>query len=309
MRLVKNSKLNPKHRSIGLLYVFLVPALLVTFLFAYLPMFSNIIAFMDYDFTKGWFGLGSPFVGFKNFSFLRELWFYKLAGRTILYSFTMLIFSFPAPLILALLLNELKNATFKKTVQTVFYVPHFVSWVTVAGLFYLFFSTDPSGIVNNIKQLLVGGERILYMQNTSTFLPALVISQVWKEVGWGTILYLAAISVIDTQLYEAAEVDGANRWQQMLHITLPGLLSTTCILLIFSLGGLFGSNFDQIFNLQNPVIREDTYTINVFTYFRGIQAHQYSFATAVGLFQGLVSFVLIMTTNYVTKKLNNTGII
>jgi len=272
-------------------------------------MFSNLIAFMDYDFTAGWFGLGSPFVGLKHFSFLREPWFYSLAGRTLLYSVTLLVFSFPASLILALLLNELRHLLFKKTIQTIFYIPHFVSWVTVAGMVYLFTSVDLSGAVNNLKQALFGGERISFMQNQEVFLPVLLITQLWKEIGWGTILYLAAITMIDPQLYEAAEVDGASRWKRMLHITLPGLSSTTSILLIFALGGIFTSNFDQIFNLQNPVIREYTDTINVFVYYRGIAAHQYSFATAVGLFQGVVTFLLITGTNYMTKKLNNTGII
>jgi putative aldouronate transport system permease protein len=296
-------------RSIGVLYLFLVPAIAFTLLFQYLPMFGNYIAFLDYDFTNGWMGLLSPFTGLKNFSFVSELWFWQLAGRTVLYSFSLLIFSFPAPLILALLLNEIKKQLFKQVLQTISYIPHFVSWVTVSGLFYLFLSTDISGLVNNIQQALTGGERISYMQNPNLFVVFLVLSNLWKEIGWGTILYLAAITMIDPQLYEAAEIDGASRWSRIWYITLPSLLPTVCILLIFSLGGLFSSNFDQVFNMQNSVIRNDTNTINTFVYFRGVQNQQYSFAAAVGLFQGFVSFLLIMSTNYVTKKLNNIGII
>lgn len=298
-----------KVRKFGPLYLLLLPAIGFTFVFAYLPMFSNYIAFLDYDFTAGWFGFASPFVWFKNFSFLKEAWFYQLAGRTILYSAATILFTFPAPLILALFLNELRNEVFKKVVQTISYIPHFVSWVTIGGIFYLFMTVDQTGLVNNIKVALFGGERISYMLNAKLFLPFLIISQIWKEIGWGTILYLAAITMIDPQLYEAAEVDGANRWQRMWHVTLPGMLPTTCILLILTMGGLFRSNFDQILNLQNDVIRNETFTIDVFTWYRGIRQQQYSFAAAVGLFQGAVSFILVMIVNSITKRLNETAII
>ena len=303
------TKRGHKIRQLMPLYIFLLPAIGITLVFAYLPMFSNYIAFLDYDFVKGWFGFASPFMGLKNFAFLKEAWFYQLAGRTILYSLAVIVFSFPAPLILALLINELRHALYKKCVQTVSYIPHFVSWVTVGGLFYLFMSTDPSGLINNIKTALFGGPRISFMQDSKLFLPFIVISQVWKELGWGTIIYLAAITVVDPQLYEAAEVDGASRWKRMWHVTLPGLLPTTCILLILTLNGLFSSNFDQILNLQNDVIRNETYTINVFTYFRGVRNAQYAFAAAVGLFQGLVSLVLVLIVNNTTKRLGDTGII
>lgn len=298
-----------RKKTVWVLYLFLVPATVLTFIFSYIPMFTNIMAFQDYHFSNGWLGLGSPFVGFKNFSFLKELWFWKLAGRTLMYSVTCLVTGFPLPLILALLINELRSETFKKYVQTVSYIPHFVSWVTVAGLFYLFLSVDPTGAVNNIKQLIFGGERISFMQQTWMFLPVLVISGIWKEVGWGTIIYLAAITNISPELYEAAEVDGANRWQRIKYITLPGLIPTFCILLIFNLGGLLNTNFDQVFNLQNQVIREATDTINIWVFYKGIRAQLFGLSSAVALFNGLVTFILIMTANFITKKLNNTAII
>lgn len=296
-------------RTHGMLYMFLVPAVLVVFLFQYLPMFSNYIAFLDYKFNNGWFGLASPFVGFKNFAFITQPSFWTLVGRTLLYSVTILFFSFPGPLILALLLNEIQFSNFKKFVQTVSYIPHFVSWVTVAGLFYLFLSTDRSGIVNNIMENLFNKPRVSYMQDSSYFLLFLVVSQVWKEIGWGTILYLAALTTVDPQLYEASMVDGATRWQRCLYITLPSLMSTTSIILIFSCGSIFSSNFDQVFNMQNVQIRSQTDTINVHTYYRGVINQQYSYAAAVGLFQGLVSFVLVMLTNTLSKSLTDTGII
>lgn len=298
-----------KNRKLYSLYLFLLPSILVTLLFSYLPMFSNYIAFLNYKFSNGWMGLGSPFVGLKNFSFISKQWFWEIAGRTVLYSSTTLLFSFPAPLILALLLNEIKNKTYKRVVQTVSYIPHFISWVTVSGLFYLFLTVDSSGIVNNVLALMGFTDRVSFMQKPELFLPFLVLSQMWKEIGWGTILYLAALTTINPELYEAASIDGASRMKRVWHITLPSLLPTTSILLIFSLGHLFGSNFDQVFNMQNSVIRQYTDTIDIFNYYNGVQNQQYSLSAAVGLFQGLITFVLIMVTNHVTKRVSDTGII
>ncbi|OPA73279.1 hypothetical protein BVG16_29820 [Paenibacillus selenitireducens] len=300
-----------KGQNTYVLYLFLVPAIVLTLIFAYLPMFSNYIAFLDYDFNKGWFGFGSKFVGLDNFKkFLNDPKFYTLIGRTLLYSTTMMIATFPAPLILALMLNELRGDRFKKIVQTTSYIPHFVSWVTVAGLFYMFLTVDATGIVNNIRQLFdPDATRISYMQDAKNFLPVLLISEIWKETGWGTILYLAALTGIDPQQYEAAQVDGASRFQRLLYITLPGLVPTMCILLIFSLSGLLATNFDQVFNMQNKMIRLDTDTIGVYTYYQGLVSGQYSYSAAVGLFQGIISFILIMLTNATTKRLSNVGII
>jgi len=297
-----------KIRRYFALYVFLFPGIALTLVFAYLPMFSNVIAFMDYNLFDGFMGLGSPWVGFDNFDFLGESWFLDMAFRTVYFSFCMLLFSFPASLILALLLNELRRRMFQKIVQTVSYIPHFVSWVTVAGLFYIFLSYDPSGVVNNVLEQLFGAERRVFMQDTAVFLPLLILSQIWKEVGFGSILYMAAMTNIDPHLYEAAKVDGANRWQQMRHITLPGIQSTTVILLIFALGGLFSGNFDQIFNFQNQIIQDETNIINTYTYYAGIREQQFSHATAVGLFQGFISFLLLAGANYTAKKLSDNAI-
>ncbi len=289
------------------LYFGVLPSILLTLIFSYLPMFTNVIAFMDYDMFNGWLGLGSPFVGFQNFSFLKDPDFYKLVTRTLTYSVAGLIFSFPASLLLALALNELRNELFKRTIQTISYIPHFVSWVTVASLVYIFLSVDPSGLINNLKQAMVGGERISFMQKPEYFLAILLITGVWKEIGWGTIIYLASITSIDPQLYEAAQIDGAGRWKQMLHVTLPGIMPATVILLIFAVGGLFSSNFDQIYNLQNDVIRNDVSTINLYVYYKGLRDQQYSLSTAIGLFQGVISFILIRTANFISKKVADVG--
>lgn len=291
------------------LYLFLIPAVVLTFLFGYLTFFSIPIAFMDYNMFRGWFGLGSDWVGLRHFqAFLTDSWFWEMTGRTVLYSFIGIIIGFPASLILALLFNELRNANFKKTVQTISYVPNFVSWVTVAGLVYLFMSIEPTGLINNIVTAITGGERVSYMMNSNNFLPVLVLTGVWKSVGWGTIMYMAAIAGIDPQLYEAAEIDGAGRLGRAVYITFPGLLPIFCILLIFATGGLFSVSFDQVFNLENQVIRENVQTIDFFTYQRGIIGGRYSQATAVGLFQSAVSFLLVITVNKVARKVSDTGI-
>ena len=293
------------------LYLFLLPATVVTFLFAYLPMFSNYIAFLDYDFNNGWFGFASPFVGFAHFrNFLTDPRFHALLWRTLLFSVAIMAATFPVPLVLALMLNELRNKKFMRSVQTISYIPHFVSWVTVGGLVYLFLSVDRTGLVNNLVQIInPEAQRTAFMHDASNFLPMLILTEIWKSAGWGTILYFAALTTIDPGQYEAAEIDGAGRWKRLIHVTFPGLVPTFCILLIFSLGGLFATNFDQVFNLQNQMIRLDTDTVQVFTFYQGIQGRQYSYAAAVGLFQGLIAFILLMTTNAFTKKASNVGII
>jgi putative aldouronate transport system permease protein len=273
-------------------------------------MFSNVIAFMDYEWYNGWMGFGSDWVGFGNFKlFITEPWFWELAFRTFWYAFWGLIIAFPPSIVLALLLNELRMQMFKKVVQTISYIPHFVSWVTVAGLVYVFMSIDPSGIVNNIKQWIFGGERVVFMQNVELFLPMLLITKVWKQVGWGSIIYLASLSTIDPQLYEAAWIDGAGRWKQLLHITLPHIFPTTAVLLIFAMGRLFHADFDQVFNMQNPVIRSRTYVIDVWSFYKGIVDQQYALAGAVSLFQGFITATLLLSTNWLSKRVAKIGII
>jgi len=289
------------------LYIALLPSFLLTFVFAYLPMFGNVIAFMKYDPFKGFMGFESPWVGFANFSFVNDRKFWDLAWRTVWYSVNGLIFGFPSSFILALLINELRSLKYKRIIQTISYIPHFVSWITIASLIYIFLSIDEYGLLNNILQALFGAERVSFMMYHENFLPILIISGIWKGVGWGTIVYLASISGIDPTLYEAAQIDGAGRWKQCRHITLPSIIPTTCILLIFSIGGLFSSNFDQIFALQNDVIRNQTNTINVYAYYVGLQGRRYALATAVGLFQGFIAFILIRGSNYISKRFANIG--
>lgn len=290
------------------LYLMLVPAVGFTLMFYYLPMSMNVITFMDYNLTAGWLGLSSKWAGFKWYQrFLTDPAFYEVAWRTLYYAVAKLIVSFPAPIILALLLNELRVEWYKRTVQTISYMPFFVSWVTVAGLIYIFLSTSSSGLVNNVLQAL-GGKRIIFMSKSQYFLPVLLISTLWKGVGLGSIIYLATIASIEQQLYEAARIDGAGRWRQMLSITIPGIMPAVVILLILNAGTIFSADFDQIINLQNDVIRTDTNVINVYSWYVGILQRRYAMGTAIGLFQGVVNFGLVWLTNLIAKKVRGTGL-
>jgi putative aldouronate transport system permease protein len=308
--------LRPRRRSFRVvfrdehpLYLFLIPGVVVMFFFAYLPMFSNVIAFLDYDLTAGWMGLASPFVGFKWFiKIFQDPKFFQLVGRTLFYSVCVLSLSVPAPFILAMLMNELSHRLFKRTVQTISYLPHFISWVTIAALIYIFLSTDTSGILNNLREMLGAKNRILFMKYPKNFPVVLALSTMYKEMGWGSIIYLAAIASLDAELYEAAAIDGAGRWKQFLHITFPGVLPTTMILIIFAMAGLLSTNFDQVFNLQNDIIIIDTNTINVYTYRTGVMGRRYSIATAVGLFQGAVNCVMLLSANWISKRLTSYGL-
>jgi putative aldouronate transport system permease protein len=290
------------------LYLLLLPAIGFTFVFYYMPMAMNVVAFMDYKITAGWLGLGSKWVGFYQFKrFLTDPDFYNVALRTVVYAVAKLAFSFPAPIILALLLNELRNEAYKRTVQTISYLPFFVSWVTVGGLIYMFLSVSSSGIINNVIEAF-GGKRILFMSKPQYFLPVLVVSTLWKGVGLGSIIYLATIASIEQQLYEAARIDGANRWKQLRFITLPGIMPAVIILLILNAGSLFSADFDQMINLQNGVIQLDTDVINTYSFYVGVMQRRYAEGTAISLFQAVINFALVWCTNLVAKKVRGAGL-
>jgi putative aldouronate transport system permease protein len=308
MTAIRKRRFGKTFRMEWQLYFFLIPALIVTIIFSYLPIMTNVIAFMDYKMTKGWMGLASPWVGFRNFvTLFHDAAFAPLVWRTFYYSALLLVFGFPAPFILALLINESRSKALKRTVQTIYYLPHFVSWTVIASLTYWFLTTDVEGLINNVRQMLGAKERIIFMKYAANFPWVLAITSIIKETGWGTIIYLAAISAVDAQLYEAAKIDGAGRWGQFVHVTFPSILPTTAILLIFAFGSLFSSNFDQIFNLQNELIRYETNTINVYSYWKGVVAGRYSLATAAGLFQGFINAVLLLSVNWISKRVAGHG--
>ncbi|MBD2861674.1 sugar ABC transporter permease [Paenibacillus sp. IB182363] len=269
-------------------------------------MLGMIIAFQEYSPFLGF--TGSEFVGLRHFSrifsepeVLRVIW------NTLYLSFLQIAFAFPAPIILAVLLNEVRNQLYKRLIQTVVYLPHFLSWVIVVGLFFIFLRSN--GIINRILQVYLGFEvPVDFLTEPDFFRPLIIIQVIWKEIGWGTIIFLAALAGINPDLYEAAIVDGANRWRQIWHITLPGIRSTIVILLILRLGHVLDSGFEQIFLMLNAFNMEIGNVLDTFVYYKGIQQSDYSFATAVGMFKGVVGLILVGGANYLAKKFGEDGI-
>jgi ABC-type polysaccharide transport system, permease component len=295
-------RLYKKHRYLLLM---LLPPILYFLLFRYVPMYGVILAFKNYRFLDGIFG--SAWNGLDNFHTLFNGRDFPRAFRnTIILSTLKLIFGFPAPIILALLLNELRIIVFKRIVQTVSYLPHFLSWVVLAGVFMEIFSPT-RGIVNYVIQWF-GGEPIFFFGDRDWFRTLLVSTEVWKTVGWGSIIYLAALSGIDPSLYEAAVVDGANRWRQVWHITLPAMMPVITIMFILAVGGIINDDFDQVFNFYNPAVYEVGDVLSTYTYRLGITEMKYALATASGLFVNVIAFALIILTNKITKRFSDYGI-
>lgn len=301
---IKNSPFSSylKHKHLVLMFL---PALAYYLLFHYGPLYGIQIAFKNYRFLDGiW---GSPWVGLRYFRDLLSMGSFREVFRnTILISLYNTVFGFPAPIILALLLNEIRHRYFKKTVQTISYLPHFISWVILGGLFVQFLSPSVGPINLILKHL--GFEPIYFLADENWFRSVLVSTNIWKGVGWGTIIYLATISGINPELYEAAVVDGANRFRQIIHITLPSMAPVITIMLIFSVGAIIKDNFNQVFNLYNPSVYSVGDVISTYTYRRGLVNMEYSFATAVGLFKNIIAFILVLSTNAITKRINEYGI-
>jgi putative aldouronate transport system permease protein len=268
-------------------------------------MLGSIIAFQDYSPFLGF--TGSEWVGLKHFAkifdnaeILRVLW------NTLALSFLQIAFAFPAPILLALMLNEVRSKPYKSLIQSIVYLPHFLSWVIVVGIFTIFLRG--SGLVNTILKVKFGLPPIDFLTITDFFRPLIVLQVIWKEAGWGTIIFLAALSGINPSLYEAAVMDGANRWRQMWHITLPGIRSTIIILLILRLGHVLDSGFEQIFLMLNSFNMDIGNVLDTYVFFKGINQSDYSFATAVGLFKGLIGLLLVMGANRLAKKFGEEGI-
>ncbi|MGI2297649.1 ABC transporter permease [Paenibacillus sp. GXUN7292] len=287
------------------LFYMLLPCLLYFLIFKYFPIYGIALAFKEYKIVHGIFG--SPWNGLDNF---RELFagrdFPRAFRNTMIISFYKLIFGFPAPIVLAILLNELRVIIFKRVVQTLSYLPHFLSWVVLAGVFLEIFSPT-RGVINYFISSL-GGDPIFFFGDRDWFRTLLVSTEVWKTVGWGSIIYLAALSNIDPTLYEAAVVDGASRWRQMLHVTLPSLLPVITIMFIFAVGGIINDDFDQIFNFYNSSVYEVGDVLSTYTYRIGIGEMEYGLATAAGLFTTVIAFVLILVTNFIVKRFSEYGI-
>lgn len=297
-KLIKDIKKNPY------IYVMLLPVLLFYILFHYKPMYGAIIAFKDFTPTLG--VMDSPWVGFRHFQdFFGSYNFFRVVKNTVLISFYEIIFGFPAPIIIALLLNEVKNTFFKRTVQTVTYLPHFISLVVVCGMIKDFTSSE--GVINDII-VFFGGERVTMLLKPEYFRTIFVASGIWQNVGWKTIIFLAALSAIDAEMYEAAKIDGAGRWKQLVHITLPGIMPTIIILLILRLGQVMNVGFEKVILLYNPTTYETADVISSLVYRKGLQDFSYSFSAAVGLFNSVINFMLVIASNKISKKLNDTSL-
>lgn len=287
------------------IYLMLLPALLFYVIFCYVPMYGITIAFKDYLLSKGI--LASPWIGLENFHIMFGLdKFWEVMFNTFYLNILRLIWGFPAPLILALLLNEVRKAIFKRTVQTIIYLPHFISWVTIAGIVGALLSIN-DGVVNEAIAMF-GGNRIDFLTNSDLFRPLLVSTGIWKEVGWSTIIYFAAIAGVSVELYEAAIVDGASRWKQVWHVTLPTIAPTISILLILTMGSMMAGGFDQVFNLYNPMVYDVGDTIDTYIYRVGIGEGKFSMATAIGLFLNVINFTLLFTVNKISKRVSGVGI-
>lgn len=286
------------------LYLLLIPILAFYIIFHYGPIYGASIAFLDFVPSKGIFE--SPWVGFKHFQhFFQGFYFWRLIGNTLNISIMSLAFGFCAPILLALLINELKSRAFARVVQTVTYMPHFISMVVICGMIMQF--TRDDGIVT-ILLSYIGLPRENMLNNPNLFVPIYVGSGIWQEAGWGSIIYLAALAGIDMQLYEAARIDGAGRWKQTIHVTLPCLVPTIIILFILRLGNMLNVGFEKVFLLYNPLTYETADVISTYVYQKGILEFNWSFSAAVGLFNSVINFTLVVLANQISRRASETSL-
>jgi putative aldouronate transport system permease protein len=283
----------------------LLPGLLFYFIFKYVPIYGIVLAFKDYKFNLGI--LGSPWIGFDVFKdVFRAKLFWRALSNTIWLNLLSLIVGFPLPVIFALILNELKHEGFKRVVQSISYLPHFISWVILYGII-LALTAKNTGIFNVLLRI-AGREEISFLTSRGWWLGIFVTSSIWKETGWQAILYMSALTAIDPGLYEAAAIDGAGRWKSMIHITLPGIRSTIVILLVLNVGRIMTIGFEKPYLLSNASVSDIGSVLSTYVYALGIQNAQYSFTTAVGLFQSVVNFGLLIGADRVAKLLGEEGL-
>ena len=288
------------------LLLFLVPAVIAVIIFCYIPMVGLTMAFQEYRVRDGFFG--SEFVGLQNFAkFMKDPAFFTALKNTLGISFYSILIGFPAPIILALMLDNLRNVHFKRIVQTMTYLPHFISWVIVASLVYRMLDPD-TGAINKVVALIYG-EPIDFLMKAKYFWGVLIATDIWKEIGWNSIIYLAAIAGIDPTFYDAAKVDGANRLQRIWHITLPSIAPTIALLFILRLGTILKVSFDAVYNLMNPMVIAKAEVLDTYVFRMGIRMKQYSYATAIGFVQSIISIILVFIGFKLAKKINDYSII
>ena len=293
-------KMVKKHR---MFYLFILPAAVMVFLFSYMPLWGILIAFKDFKMARGI--MGSDWVGLEHFQKLfTDPNFYRVLKNTLVIGITTLLTTFPVTIIFTILVNEILNTKFKKWVQTITYLPHFLSWVVVGTFAYQILSPS-SGIINTILvNLGILDKSLYFMAEPKMFVPIYLIVNLWKETGYSIVVYLAVLSGIDTEQYEAAMIDGANRFQKILYITLPAMLPTVCVMLILNIGSIITVGFDTIFNLYNDATYQTADVISTFVYRKGMMEAQFDYSTAVGLFQNVVSLTLVLFSNWFARKAN-----
>lgn len=285
-------------------YLMALPAIVLLGIFAYWPMYGILIAFKDFSFRLGI--LWSPWCGFDNFELLFSLdMFWSAFRNTIVINLLKLVVGFAAPILLAIMLNAVRNRYLKNTLQTIVYLPHFVSWVVIAGMLSSLFDTS-SGALYNLFDAM--GVQLEVFSDPTQFLAMIVLSDIWKEAGWGAIIYLAALTTISPEYYEAARIDGANSIQQFWRITLPCIMSTIAIMLILKVGGIVTGGFDQIYNLYNVQVYSVADVLDTFLYRYGIGQGQYALGTAVGLFTNVINIVLLLTANFIVRRMGGEGL-
>ena len=290
-----------------LLYIMLIPMVVFYILFCYAPMYGAIIAFKDFTIGKGI--VASPWTsmhGFGHFiDFVKGPFFARTFTNTLTLSLGLIVFSFPAPILFAILLTEVRNTYYKRTIQTITYIPHFISIMVVCGLLHTFLGRD--GFFNDIIEMF-GGERSNLLANPDYFKPIFVISDIWQQLGWGSIIYLSAMTSIDQEIYEAAKIDGAGRFKQMLHVTIPGIVPTIVTLFILRMGGIFSISYEKVILLYNDLTYEKADVISSFVYRRGLLESDYSYSTAVGLFNSVLNFAVLCVTNAISRRVSETSL-
>lgn len=285
-------------------YLMIFPGVALLFLFNYIPMAGIQVAFRDFQIGSSiW---NSAWIGFDNFSFFQDPQFLTVVKNTLLISVLKFVFGFPAPILLALLINEVTRPVFKRFVQSVSYLPHFFSWIVVAYILQSFLTLD-GGLVNQFITM-AGGDPVFFLGSTEWFRPMVIFSGLWKETGWNTILYLAAITTIDPQLYESAKVEGAGKLAQIRHITIPGILPTITIVLILSIPSLITVGMDQIYPLMNSANAQVADVLDTYILRNGLQQGYFGMATAVGLISSMISLTLVVGTNQISRKINGEGL-
>ena len=297
-RLAKDFKKNSS------LYLLAIPIIIYYVVFVIAPLCGTVIAFQNYSLTKGVFG--SKFVGFKHFlDFFDSMYFFRVVKNTLVISITQILVEFPAPVILALLINEVKSKHYSRTVQTITYLPHFISLVVLCGIVRDFTASD--GIIGSVVAAITG-EDVNMLTQRGWFVPIYVLSGIWQGVGWGSIVYLAALTSLDASLYEAASLDGAGRWKQFVHVTIPGILPTVITMLIMRIGRMTSVGSEKILLLYNQNIYETADVISTFVYRKGMLEQNYGFSTAVGLFNSVINCAFLIAANYASKKINGTAL-